>query len=112
MFLSRFELLESLPPPLQRIHLLVALQLQQQRRSLRSGAQQFDRFFPVDGSLSRPEVRILNFGIVVNVRRPDLLPHNLEGLAHRTHHMSVSEIEADADVFEVRALDRKSTRLN
>jgi len=45
-------------------------------------------------------MRILDSGIIVNVRGAHQLFHNLECLAHRAHHVGVSEIEADSNIVQ------------
>src|SRR5579864_2384350 len=50
-------------------------------------------------------MRVFVFGIVVNVGGTNVVPQDLETFADGTHHVRVSEIEADANVIEVRAAD-------
>ena len=50
-------------------------------------------------------MEILVLVVVVHVRGADLVAQDLKGLAHRAHHVSVPEIEADADIIEMRVVN-------
>ena len=90
----------------QCVHFLFFANFQQQWRRLRRGAQQFHRFFPIDGALPRPQVRVFVPCRYREHGSSKYAAQDLKSLADRVLHVRVAKIETHADIVEVRALDQ------
>src|ERR1017187_2865575 len=104
-FLRIFEFVKRCADVFAGIFLLFAVNFEQQGRSLRGAAQQFHGLFPVNGALTRPQVRVFIFVVVMHVGRPDVLLEYPERFRDASHHVRMSAIEADANVVEVHGVD-------
>src|SRR5580704_12519308 len=68
------------------------------------GLEGFEGGGPVDGSVAGPEVLVFEAVVVVNVEFADALAEGADGFGDSGRDVRVAEVEADADLVEVRHL--------